>query len=253
MNRSELESLVREYVRDYPLRHAVETRWETPLVAVADAADPLFPQLKDLVLPTHAVPSDFVSGAKSVIAWFVPFTEELVRNNVSGENSTREWDIAYLETNRLLTKLGEAICEAIRAAGFRAALPAPAYNAEILRSEWSQRSVAFIAGLGTFGVNNMLITDKGCCGRLGSIVTDMPLAPNKRPETEFCLFKSNGSCGECLNRCPNRAYTLSDGTVNYDRRKCFEQIQQNLAVYPDGEADVCGKCICGLPCSLSRP
>ena len=49
-----------------------------------------------------------------------------------------------------------------------------------LISDWSHRHVAVIAGLGKFGLNNMLITDNGCCGRVGSFITDLKIEPTKR-------------------------------------------------------------------------
>lgn len=39
-------------------------------------------------------------------------------------------------------------------------------------SEWSHRHAAYIAGLGIFGINNMLITNKGCVGRIPSFYED---------------------------------------------------------------------------------
>jgi hypothetical protein len=47
-------------------------------------------------------------------------------------------------------------------------------------SNWSERHVAYICGLGTFGRHTCLITKKGTAGRLTSIVTDLPLKPDVR-------------------------------------------------------------------------
>lgn len=253
MNRNDIEASVREFVRSYAQAHPVETRWETPLVAAADADDPLFPRLKTIVSPDHLLPSDVLPGAKTVVSWFVPFAEEIVESNIPGESSSRQWDCAYIETNAMLAALAGHICDRLRASGFRAAVPPTAYDHSLLRSQWSQRSAAFIAGLGTFGANNMLITEKGCCGRLGSVVTDLPLPATPRPEREFCLFRADGSCGKCMERCPNRAYTVRSGGVEFDRFRCHEQIERCIVKLPIGVADACGKCLCGLPCSLRNP
>ena len=61
-------------------------------------------------------------------------------------------------------------------------------------SDWSHKHVAYIAGIGSFGHHHMLITNKGCCGRLGSVVTDAVIAPTSRVDRERCLFKFDGSC-----------------------------------------------------------
>ena len=46
-------------------------------------------------------------------------------------------------------------------------------------SIWSERHIAFICGLGTFGLSRGLITRKGICGRFGSLITDLDLYPAK--------------------------------------------------------------------------
>ncbi|WP_338094171.1 hypothetical protein [Methanorbis furvi] len=38
---------------------------------------------------------------------------------------------------------------------------------------WSHRHFAVLAGLGTFGVNNMLITRMGCYGRVSSFAASI--------------------------------------------------------------------------------
>ena len=48
------------------------------------------------------------------------------------------------------------------------------------RSNWSERHVAFIAGLGTFGLSKLLISAKGCAGRYGSIIVSQKLQPTPR-------------------------------------------------------------------------
>ncbi|MFU8795253.1 MAG: hypothetical protein ACNA7Z_07765 [Dethiobacteria bacterium] len=51
----------------------------------------------------------------------------------------------------------------------------------------------------------MLITGNGCCGRIGSRVTDLFLKPTPRPSREYCLYKAIGICGRCVEKCVNDA------------------------------------------------
>lgn len=60
---------------------------------------------------------------------------------------------------------------------------------EHIYSNWSQRHVGYIAGLGTFGLNNMLITDQGTCGRFYSLITNLPVEPDQPLQEERCLWK----------------------------------------------------------------
>ena len=76
-------------------------------------------------------------------------------------------------------------------------------------SNWSERHVAYVCGLGTFGLSKGLITERGMAGRFGSIVTDAELAPTPRKYSdpfEYCT-----KCGACQFRCPAKAIDKSRG------------------------------------------
>ncbi|HBT46340.1 MAG TPA: (Fe-S)-binding protein [Peptococcaceae bacterium] len=250
--RQAISNHVENFVRNYPSRKLTRTRRLDPLVAYAAADDPLFARLKEVVSPSHALPADLLPDARTVITYFLPFEPAVAESNIPGTESSRFWAVAYVETNALISELNEALARELEKYGYRAALIPPTHNfdEERLISNWSHRHVAYIAGLGKFGRNNMLITAGGCCGRIGSLVTNAPLLPTPRPEGEYCLHKMNGSCGVCTARCVNGA--LSE--AGFDRRRCYETCLHNAARYKDlGQADVCGKCLVGLPCSYRIP
>lgn len=257
MNRRKIEQWILDFVEDYQKQKKTETKWRKPVIGFADAKNPLFQELKTIVGPNHALPDDLVSDARSVVAFFLPFSDEVVKSNIGGVQSSREWDYAYIETNNLIKKLTQYLHDQIAGEGFAASLLPPTYNydSEKLKSDWSHRSVAYIAGLGTFGIHNMLITDRGCCGRFGSVVTNMELEPSTRKEGENCLFKFNGSCGVCVKRCVCDALAIQNGgSVSYDRYLCNKQIyDRDIPKYDIGQGDTCGKCMVGLPCSTRNP
>ena len=123
-------------------------------------------------------------------------------------------------------------------------------NQGLLQINMTPNNVAIISGLGTFGLNNMLITDKGCCGRIGSFITDLKLEPTKRKTGESCLYKHMGTCTKCVARCVNEALTV-DG---FDRHKCYEMCLYNDNLHSGiGLCDVCGKCLVGVPCATVNP
>ena len=70
--------LIKAFVRDYRSVRYPRIRWEEPLVAFARAQDPLFRQLKELVSPTHALPTDFLPDAQTVITFFFLFRKRLI-------------------------------------------------------------------------------------------------------------------------------------------------------------------------------
>lgn len=251
-----IKTWIYDYVSNYVKTHDIETRWREPVIGVADAEDPLYKELKKIISPTHALPSDIVPGARSVIVFFVPFAKEIAVSNIPEEESSREWDYAYIETNQMLRDLTGYLYEKITEMGYHASNLPPTYNydQEKLISDWSHRSSAYIAGIVTFGINNMLITEKGCCGRIASVITDWVIPPDSRPEEEYCLYKAKGICGKCISRCVNNAFSIKDGEVIYDRYKCNEQIYEKIIPqWPIGPGDTCGKCMCGIPCSFVKP
>ncbi len=248
-----LEKIIGDFVEDYMENQGMKTRWKKPIVAFASADDPLFQKLKEVANPNHLMPDDILNGAKSVITYFLPFEESIPISNMNGRHSSKEWARAYVETNRLIGKLNDYLIETIKKMGNQAAKLDPNLNMdyEKLISVWSNRHVAYIAGLGTFGLNNMLITKSGCCGRLGNVVTDLELKPSKRPEHEYCLYKFNSSCAYCVDKCVNDALFRD----RFDRFKCFEMCLENEKLHSDlqDEAQVCGKCLTLVPCSFNNP
>lgn len=225
--------------------------WEKPLVGISNARDPYFHKLREIIRPDHHLPQDFLPEAETVVSWFIPFLPEIGKSNRGGDMPSGAWADAYIATNAMAARVNEKLCAWIREMpGQDAAVPFDAgmLGKEIPWSLWSQRHVARLAGLGTFGANNMLITDKGCVGRCFSVVTTLQLEADAPAEEERCLFKQNGSCGICIRNCPVGALTES----GFDRYLCMTRLNQNQA-QRGAAATVCGKCLVGLPCSHKNP
>lgn len=244
---------IQEFTASYPRLKHTDTSWEEPLVSFAAADNPLFGELKQAVSPDHFMPEDLLPGALAVGAFFIPFKRDMCRTNREGEFSSFQWAEAYVETNRLIDDLNRQLEQFIGRRGFRAAF-APAtgnFDSVKLISRWSHRHASYIAGLGKFGLNNMLITSKGCCGRFGSFVTNAPVEAGKFSPGEFCLFKAKGSCGLCMKRCPMGALT----NRGFDRTKCYRMCLENEKRFSPrlNQAEVCGKCLVEFPCSHQNP
>ena len=246
--RAVLKEEISRYVGQYCLDGGIESIWGEPLVGFADAHDPGFDMLKILVQDSHHLPGDILPGATIVVSYYLPFKESLARENIEGESPSDSWGRAYMETNLLSVGLGEHLASVVRSMGFPAESPKDVRRTEgTIVSRWSQRHIARMAGLGTFGMNNMLITDSGCCGRFYSIVTGLDVEPDPPVQGENCPFKNDGSCGACMRRCVSGALT-PDG---FDRHVCDGVGVGNSARF--GGVSVCGKCIVGMPCSFRNP
>lgn len=248
----QIETTIQTFVTKYNEHKEFGKKWKLPLVAYAAVNDPLFFHLKEVVSPTHSLPTDLLPNAKTVITYFIPFENKISRGNIGGREASREWAKAYLDTNQLIMDLNLHLKNKLKKAGYKTSIIPATHNFDEskLMANWSHRHVAYIAGLGNFGLNNMLITKKGCSGRLGSIITELKLKHSFRDERERCLYKLDGSCTKCVERCVNDALFLD----SFDRHKCYEMLLLNDKLHPDlGLVDVCGKCVVGLPCTYIDP
>jgi epoxyqueuosine reductase len=247
-----LEAFIITFVRREVSKAGTETRYRQPLVGFADATDPRFPQLREIAEPTHQFPGDLLPTAQSVISFFLPFAEEVVEaNRAKPRQVAREWALAYVETNRLINRIAQRLVAALAERGLKAVTEPATHNWDpiTLISRWSHKSVAAIAGLGSFGLHHMLITDAGCAGRFGSLVVDAALEPTSSPEESIvrrCSYLVDGSCTVCADRCPVGALTVA----GLDKQLCYRWLSHVADGFQElGLADVCGKCATG-PCAL---
>jgi epoxyqueuosine reductase QueG len=247
-----IENLFKELIYNYIESSNSQTKWEEPLIGFAEANDPGFVQLKRIVDENHKLPNELLSNAKTVISYFIPFNQEVVSSNSNGKIASIEWAIAYIETNNLITELNNSLAKALKKENFDSAKIPATHNFDETKliSYWSHKHAAYIAGLGKFGLHKMIITEKGCCGRLGSLITSVKVEVTKRQDKEYCLYFHNKSCKKCVDRCIYGILNLD----SFDRHKCYEICLTNSRIYSHlGLADICGKCVCGVPCSLKNP
>ena len=247
-----LQFIITHYVKHYSDTRDLKTKWKKPLVAYADALDEMFYNLKDIVSPSHALPTDLLPEAKTVVTYFIPFDEAVVKSNIKERTCSKAWADAYKDTNQLIADLNIHLKNELQKLGYKSNIipPTQKLDSHHLFSKWSHRHVALIAGLGKFGLNNMLITDSGCCGRIGSFVIDLELEPTMRKDGEYCLYKHMNLCKKCVDRCVNDALTID----YFDRQRCNEMCMCNdKFLSDDGTTNICGKCLVNLPCSMINP
>ena len=234
--------------------------YEPPLLAVGSASDPAFETLRrpEVVGPHHMLPSDWLPEARSVISLFLPFTERVITSNtVDPVQPSWEWLFTRVDGQQHLLATAALVRDALIAQGYQAVVPqiddrylmrvSPAQMeipVPVFSSNWSERHVAFITGIGTFGRSTNLISKRGTCGRLVSIVTDWEAEPDRRDYEGMYDYCSN--CGACYDACPGHAYSGGDKDI----RLCSAFLQENCAKYAPRYG--CGKCQSGLPCQTKR-
>lgn len=160
-------------------------------------------------------PNDILEDAKSVVVLAIPLLKCVLRNAPSREYFLNYFMINY-ELNRIALELGRFL----ESEGYEA-VPIPAshpYNVDENRGDLSHRHAAVLAGIGSMGKNNLLITKNyGPRVRLVSIVTNAPLMGDSPLNENFCE-----GCEECIKFCPVNA--LETGYTN--KEKCISYMEK---------------------------
>jgi epoxyqueuosine reductase QueG len=206
----------------------------------------------DILLPEQWLP-----GSKSVLSFFLPFARWITEENSGGCKPSGSWLHGRIEGQQALNNLSAVMVEKIRAEGFEALSPSLDPRMKIYpkageagggeyTSNWSERHIAFAAGLGTFGLSRNLITSRGSAGRFFSIITKLVLPQTKRAYES--LYEYCSGCGACVRACPPKA-------ISKERLKEHPLCDSFLKKILEEEDPYygCGKCQCGVPCSGGIP
>jgi len=273
-----IEEVIRDFIERSPENTLQgpfqEKAFENPLVGFANGADPIFDSYKQHVAEYHWTPQEIFnltfpqSGVESqeltVISWILPQTAATKADNRRESVYPAErWARARIFGEEVNVKLRQRVVSELQETGCAAVAPmlSPLWKRKksdqyVFASTWSERHMAYAAGLGTFGLCDGLITPRGKAMRTGSVVVHLKLEPTPRPYKDhhaYCLFFSKGICGECIARCPVGA--LSE--KGHDKLKCLQHLRPASADYVkehygfDGYG--CGLCQTGIPCESKIP
>jgi len=256
MTVDDLRNFIEERVTKYPTDMNTINWWRKPLLVTAKI-DNRFHALPEIAAEGHMLPWELMPTAKSLIVFFLPFIKELVDENTPGKFPCRNWGLAYESTNSLIGFLSDRIKNYLEVQGYLSELTPATHNFDEVRlvSRWSHKHLAYLSGLGSFGVNAQMITPVGCAGRLGSLVTEAELGDNPMVGSEeLCLHKRGEECLQCVKRCPVSA--VSEEGTGIDRKRCWDRLnfnQKNTEALADLQESthVCAKCAVGLPCSFN--
>lgn len=252
MESSEAAALIRETITHEVFNQDLITGYREAIIGVVSADDPGFAALSSLTGFNHFLPGDLLPGARSIVCFFLPFSPDIVIANQAHKDSVaREWAVAYVETNMLIGQITSGLIEKLRQNGIQAAAePATGnFDYSVLKSHWSHKSIAVMSGIGSFGLHQLVITDAGCAGRLGSFVVDVDLPVSKPPQKERCEYYATGACLDCVLACPVQALAEDE---HFNRQVCWQQCLRNGEYFQDlgDDVHICGKCAVLGPCAL---
>ncbi|PLX87609.1 MAG: 4Fe-4S ferredoxin [Desulfuromonas sp.] len=277
MKQQQIEILVSEFCasdRNTLELPSGEPAWGSPLFGYARGDDPLFEKIKDDIGSFYwtpleafrlAYPNEPVSASElSVISYLLPQTEatrkeQRINTELPGERWARSRYYGEAFNRDLRCYLADELSRQGYLAVAPERLPAFAYQSSSafgIASNWSERHTAWVAGLGTFGLSDGLITRAGKAVRFGSVVARIALAPTTREyegHQDWCLWYARGTCGACMKRCPVAAISER----GHDKDACCTFIRTVTAPYVDktfGTGDTpCGLCQVKIPCEARSP
>ncbi|MBQ1715115.1 MAG: epoxyqueuosine reductase [Firmicutes bacterium] len=250
MKETELRQKIIEMIRDMVRDIGRPDLYREPLVGFALADDPSLQNIKEIVGPWHDTPQEQLPGAKTVIAFSVPFTEKVAMDPGTAQFSGLIWSEAYVLINKNFDIMAQAVAELLRSNGYEAITVKTTnnYDPSDLVVPWSHRTAAKAAGLGDFGRNRILITEKGSAVRYCSLLTTAEFEPSRPYQGPRCKGLDGGECTLCLEACPVDALTrwFEGGKFACDGLQ--GQYHEDMLRYLDVDtAGTCGKCISVCP------
>lgn len=238
--------------------------YDDPIIAIGSADDPMWEDMKapQAVGTLFRTPKEWLPQGRCVVSYFAPFSDFVVEGNKKDRIEVGNgWLYARVEGQAFLTEINHFLEQWFESQGVKALSP---YASEEFKyvfeagscdditdkslsftSNWSERHVAFICGLGTFGLSKGLITRRGVAGRFGSVIVDAPLEVTPRPYTE--IYEYCTMCGACM-RCPGEAITLAEGKSH---TLCSAYVNTMRVKYAPRFG--CGKCQVNVPCERGMP
>ncbi len=280
-----LEKAIKDYVATSPGNRFKSFDggriFDKPLVGFADGDDAIFQDYKAIIGDFHITPREALEkhldskGSRwerpaqvSVISFILPVTYK-TRLSLRKETvvPSLRWNHTRWHGQDFIYELSRYVTSLLEDLGYQAVAPelADFYKLQNLSSgfayNWSQRHIAYAAGLGTFSLNDGFITKRGMAMRCGSVVTDARIKPSPRIYKDHlanCLFYSDGSCMRCAERCPAGAISEQ----GHDKNVCWEFLRtKQKEILRDlgreegyiGRYLGCGLCQTNVPCEARIP
>ncbi len=260
---------------EYPYPN--EPIFDEPLVGFVKGDDPIFQEFKTIIGPHHYTPQEIMAWQAeknhvpsppaeelSVVSYVMPITRATRQQNAEcTEWPAERWAQTRLSGEIFSQEFTREIVTFLMSKGMLAIAPdvTPLFNKKRYpnvgwASPWSHRHIAYAAGLGTFGMHDFLITEKGCAHRAGSFVVHKQLQPNRQRLDDihaYCLHYQGKKCLKCARRCPVGAINEENA---HDKEACYKHVANSLKyclknyhIFIYG----CGICATNVPCESGIP
>lgn len=253
-----------------------ERIFDEPLIGFVRGDDPLFARYKEIIGPHHFTAVEIMAWQAANNGVPAPAADELavvsvimpIAKQTRLDNSNQDkWPAERWAQTRLLGEIFSQlfvreIVATLMDHGVLAVSPdvTPMFNKKRYpkvgwASPWSHRHIAYAAGLGTFGLHDFFITEKGCAHRAASFVVHKRLKSNRERSEDIhagCLHRQGKECMKCAHRCPVDAI----GPNGHDKEACYNHVKKSV-MYCNKNFHIfiygCGLCATGVPCESLDP
>ena len=251
-----------------------EPAFDEPVVGFSNGIDSLYQEFRSHIGQFYYTPldmfkdvfsrEDVAAGDLTVISWIIPSTRK-TREEQAGQDKypSERWVRTRALGEDFNNHLRRHVVELLLKMNIQAF--APLLSTVWSRSDegpyapcsnWSERHAAYAAGLGTFGLCDGLITPVGKAVRIGSVIARVRISYSPRPYDDhhaYCLHFSQGTCRECVDRCPVNALSAK----GHDKRRCMQYTERTMNKYIKEKFGLdtyaCGLCQAGVACTYGIP
>lgn len=142
-------------------------------------------------------PSFYMAEGKTIISIAFPYYNR--KDEVDASNGFSIYTKRF-DYHRVVKKYLGEVCSYIEALGGQAI-------SLVDSNALPERHIAYLAGIGFIGRNNMIITKKyGSYVFLGEIITDLEIAcEDQRSLSDIAKYMECGECTNCIQECPTKS------------------------------------------------
>jgi len=159
-----------------------------------------------------------MEDAKTIIVYLIPYKTDDKRSNLSSYAKGEDYHI-------VAKRISDMIADELLAGGYKAVSYCD-------NGVLDDRYLAYLAGLGFYGRNGLLINDTyGTYTFIGYIITDCEFEENK-PIDKMCM-----DCGLCSKNCPGGAI----GKDGIDFNRCASYLTQKKGELTNEETEIIKK------------
>ena len=218
--------------------------------SVSDAVRALFAEYPDILCGFADIGySAFSPQYRSAIVFAVPYGKQLTPESYTEPDFEEGIQSARARLETIVPRLG-ALLEACGATHY--APPVAQENETELRAPFSFKYAATRAGIGWYGKQDVIITERsGPRVRLSAVLTDAPLEYGRPIDESRCP----DDCRKCVDICPCKAVK----GVRWDSTRCRADLidyhrcnRMRSAFIPRlGRKSACGLCLAACPFGFS--